>query len=391
MEDVRRGGDAAVRRHERRFNPDAGGPLRLSALDVRRAYRAVSGAQAAALRAARSRLTRTESATMSLLRPRTTSFGGARVTRRFAPLRSVGCYVPGGLARYPSSAVMCVVPAKAAGVGRIAVASPPGAGGEVDPLTVVAADMCGADEIYRVGGAQAVAALAYGTRSIPAVDKIVGPGGPIVAEAKLLASRGTAVDMLAGPTELGIVADSSADPRLVALDLVSQAEHSRDASCYLITDSARLAGRVREELAGLVPRTRRAGTVRASLAANGFAAVCRGRAEMAELADALAPEHLQVMARDPGALASRITSPGLVLLGPHSPSAASDYMMGSNHVLPTGGSGAARGSLSALDFVKLATTASSTRRALAGMAGHVRELAGAEGLHAHGEAVGGRA
>ncbi|RNJ78640.1 MAG: histidinol dehydrogenase [Nitrosopumilus sp. H8] len=389
LDDVRRRGDDAVLYHEKRFNKAAKRPLRLSKSEIKRAYARLSRPEIAALRLARSRLARTESATMSLLKSKTTSSGGIRITRKFAPVRSVGCYIPGGLARYPSSAVMCVVPAKVAKVGRIAVVSPPGKDGDIDPMTIAAADICGADEIYRTGGAQAVAALSYGTRSIPRVDKIVGPGGPIVAEAKHLASSTTGIDMLAGPTELGILADSSADPRHVALDLVSQAEHSRDTSCYLITDSQRLARSVRGIISEMLPDIKRSGIVRDSLKNNGFIAVCK-RSDMVPLANALAPEHLQIMTKRPESLSSGVVTPGMILLGGNSPSSASDYILGSNHVLPTGGSGASRGSLSVLDFVKMITQVSSTKQALSKASGHLRVLAEAEGLYNHYEAVRGR-
>ena len=389
LADVRRRGDAAVLRYERRFNSESRGSLRLSRADVRAAYSRVGAAQMRALRLAASRLERTERATMSLLRSRTTSSGGVRVTRSFEPIRSAGCYVPGGLARYPSTAVMCVVPARVAGVPRIAVASPPGPGGEIDPLTVAAADMCGAHEIYRMGGAQAVAALAYGTESVAAVDKIVGPGGLVVTEAKRLVSGSTGIDMLAGPTELCIIADSSADPAHVALDLASQAEHGGDSACHLVTDSRRLARAVEEELRAVVSGSERSAIIRESLRRNGTITTCR-TSEMAAMAESMAPEHLQVMTRDPERTARGITTPGIILLGHGTPSAASDYMLGTNHVLPTGGTGAFRGSLSVLDFAKLATRATASRRAITSASPHVGALAGAEGLHAHRAAVEGR-
>jgi len=416
---VREGGDAALYRYERRFGglSDGSVPLRLSESEIRSAYRMVSKPQHAAIREAAARLAALERRTMRTLKGKVEKVHGrppasATVSRRFAPIDSVGCYIPGGLARYPSSAVMSIVPAAVAGVPRIVAVSPvssfpppsdsasdstpphggaPAAGRTIDPLTVVAADMCGATEIYRAGGAQAVAALAYGTESIPRVDKIVGPGGAYVTAAKSLVSADVGIDMLAGPTELGILADADAPPRLVALDLVSQAEHSEDTQCYLITDSAVLARRVNDILDDLVPGLGRGPLISKSLSRNGFIAVVRSMEDGAAVAHALAPEHLEIMMSKGAARAeSSVTSPGLVLVGRNSPSAASDYLLGSNHVLPTNRTGAVRGSLSVLDYLKVHTTVRSTRGALRGIDGMMRELTHAEGLVNHYEAVRGR-
>lgn len=389
LRDVQKNGDAAVLRYERKFGA-ARNSLRVTESEIRDAFSAVSVEQVEAVRLAQSRLEKTESAVRSNLRDTSLTLEGIRISKRFAPIPSVGCYVPGGLARYPSSAVMSITPAKAAGVRRIVVVSPPDADGKIDPLTAVAASICGATEIYRAGGAQAIAALSFGTESIQKVDKIVGPGGSFVTLAKSAASRQTAIDMLAGPTELGIIADDSADPRHVALDLVSQSEHSRDTRCFLITDSADLAKSVKAELSKAVRKAKRRDIVRNSLRDNGFAAVCRSADDMAELADRLAPEHLQIIARNPQRIASRVTSAGLVLVGSQSPSAASDYLLGSNHILPTGGSGRTRGSLSVLDFVKLGTEVRATKAALAKISRHMKVLTDAEGLPNHYEAVRGR-
>lgn len=395
LRDVQKNGDAAVRKYEKRFGGTASSsspaaPLRVSKDEIDDALGTVSAEEIRAVRLAKARLEKTESAVRSVLKDRSIVLDGARISKKFLPIQSVGCYVPGGLARYPSSVVMSVTPARVAGVKRIAVVSPPSPDGKIDPLTAAAASICGATEVYRAGGAQAIAALAFGTRSIPRVDKIVGPGGSFVTLAKSIASRQTPIDMLAGPTELGIIADSSANPRHVALDLVSQSEHSTDTRCYLITDSPRLAGAVRSELSRLVKSVKRQNIVRQSLKQNGFVAVCRSQSDMAELANLLAPEHLQIMAKNPQKIASKVTSPGLVLLGGQSPSSASDYLLGSNHILPTNGSGRTRGSLSVLDFVKLATEVTASRAALAKISRHLQVLASAEGLPNHYEAVRGR-
>ena len=285
---------------------------------------------------------------------------------------------------------MSVVPAKIAGVGRIVVITPPGRSGEADPLTLVAADICGATEIYKTGGAQGIAALAFGTKSVRPVDKIVGPGGEFVTLAKFLISEYTAIDMLAGPTELGIVADASSNAEYAALDLISQAEHSRDTRCYMITDSlpkAREVDRILNELIKDIPRKE---IIRASLGKNGFIAVCKTRNEMIELANRLAPEHLEIIAKNPQALAGRIRTAGLVLIGKNTPSSASDYLLGTNHILPTRGFGRVRGSLSVLDFVKLDTKVAATRGELNRISGHVMELTSSEGLPNHYTALEGR-
>ena len=394
IRDVRERGDAAVAEHERRFSRH-GLPLRVSRAEIRRARRDAPPDALAAVDEARRRLLASERAVVS-------AFASARISartpagtvleRRMAPIASVGCYVPGGLARYPSSAVMQVVPARAAGVARIAVATPPAPDGSIDALTLAAADMCGATEVYRMGGAQAVAALAFGTAAVPRVDKITGPGGRFVTLAKSIVAAHVSIDMVAGPTELGILADSSADARLAAADLVSQAEHSCDAFCFVATDSAGKAREIAAEVLALAAGAARGRIVRAALSAHGFIAVCDSLLDAEALARAIAPEHLEIMTGGGGAAAARaaLADPfpaGLVLAGRDSPSSASDYMLGSNHVLPTGGFARARGPLSALDFVRLATVLRSTRRELRGVSGRIGSLAEAEGLPAHHAAV----
>ena len=383
---VRRRGDAGVLRYEEKFGAARPERLRLTIPQIRAARRRVPGPVIAAIRASASRLAAAESALMRSLRPARLSSGGVRLEREFVPLRSVGCYVPGGLASYPSSAVMSVVPARIAGVKRIAVATPPGRGGMPSDAAVAAADICGATEIYCMGGAQAVAALAYGTRTVGRVDKIVGPGGAYVEAAKSLVSGHTPADMTAGPTELGIAADSSASPRHIALDMASQAEHSADASCFLATSSARLASQVDNALIELAVAATRSGIMQASLAKNAFIAVCRSRRDAVRLVELLAPEHAQIMTRNAARDAAAVRSAGLVLLG-DTPSAASDYMLGSNHILPTRRGGRVRGPLSVLDFVKMRATARASRRELGRIMPHVAALAGAEGLDGHADAV----
>ena len=391
IRDVRKSGDVAVKRYEKKFTGAAIRSLRVSQAEIKDAYSKISKSEITALHIARDRLTNTEVVIQSLLKDKTFSNDtGIKISKRFIPINSVGCYVPGGLARYPSSVIMSVVPARIAGVPRIVVVSPPDSDGGMNPLTVVAADMCGATEIYKTGGAQSIAALSYGTRSIARVDKIVGPGGAVVSMAKSLLSNNTGIDMHAGPTELGIVADGSANPKFVALDLISQAEHSSDTVCYLITTSKRLAKAVDDSLDALVPDVQRSDLVKSSLKNNGFIAICKNRSDVITLANHLAPEHLEIMTGDPESLSSKIHSPGLVLLGDHTPSSVSDYILGSNHILPTRGFGKIRGSLSVLDFLKVHTTVASSKKSLSQISDPLDTLTQAEKLPNHYQALRGR-
>ena len=282
---------------------------------------------------------------------------------------------------------MSVIPARVAGVKRIVVVSPPDSNGKIDPLTIVTADLCNANEIYKVGGAQAIAALSFGTKSIEKVDKIVGPGGSFVTIAKSMINDITAIDMLAGPTELGIIADNSANPMYVALDIISQSEHSKDTFCFLLTNSEKLANSVNKIITDLIRKIKRSDMVKSSLKKNGFIAICKNRLEMIKLANEIAPEHLEIMVKNPHNLASKITSAGLTLVGNDTPSSASDYVLGSNHILPTNGFGKTRGSLSVLDFIKIDTKVSSSKKSLLKISKHLDVFTKAEDLPNHYEAV----
>jgi histidinol dehydrogenase len=299
----------------------------------------------------------------------------------------VGCYIPGGLAKYPSTAIMSVIPAKIAGVKRILVTSPPNKEGKLDPLTIVAADICGATEIYKTGGAQAIAALSFGTKTIQKVDKIVGPGGPFVTLAKSLVSNTTSIDMLAGPTELGIIADNSADPNFVAADLITQAEHSSDTFCFLITTSLEFAKLVNQSLTKKIKKSKRSSIVKKSLGKNGFIAVCKSNSDVIKLVNKLAPEHLEIITKNQNEIAEKITTPGIILIGKYTPASASDYLLGSNHILPTNKFGRIRGSLSVLDFVKLGTRVESSKSSLRKLSKYLETLTTAEGLPNHYESV----
>jgi len=390
LKDVEKNGDIAIRKYEKKFSKANISSLRLTPNEIKNAYSKISKTELAALRLAKARLEKTESSIKSLLKNKIISHDGTKISKKFIPIQSVGCYIPGGLAKYPSSVIMSVVPAKIAGVKRIVVVSPPNSDGQINPLTVVCADICGASEIYKTGGVQSIAALSFGTKSIPKVDKIVGPGGAFVTTAKFMASDQTGIDMLAGPTELGIIADNSANPKFIALDLISQAEHSNDTFCYLITTSDTLAKSVKKIVSELIPTIQRGKIAQSSLKNNGFIAICKTNSDMIKLANILAPEHLQIMTIHPESISSKITTSGLVLIGNNTPSSASDYILGSNHILPTNGFGKIRGSLSVLDFIKVNTEITSSKKSLSKVSKHLKVLTDAEGLTNHYEAVRGR-
>lgn len=381
VDDVRARGDEALLEHERRFG-GGGKPLKMSAKEVEEAYEYVDRDQVRAVESAQTRLERAEGHFGPDSEYGLDPAAGCRVSKRYEPVESAGCYVPGGLARYPSSAVMSVTAAALAGVDRIAVVSPPGPSGDIDPLTVVAADTCGATEIYRAGGAQAIAALAYGTETIRRVAKVAGPGGRYVAAAKRLVSGDVETDMTAGPTELGIILSSKDDAELAALDLVSQAEHGPGTLCFALTTSESAAKLLRERVESLAGAAERRREVELGLSTS-FVAVCRDRGQMVRAANEIAPEHLQIFGEGDW---DDVTGPGLILLG-GTPSAASDYLLGSNHVLPTSGTARARGPLSPHDFVKQVTRVRAGSEALRRIRKNMETLAGAEGLPGHAAAV----
>jgi len=383
LNDIRKNGDSAVKKYEQKFNGRKTSQLRVSAKEIKDARSKISSEEVTALRDMSARLIPRR----KILPDPVQWIDAGSVFRKFVPIPSVGCYIPGGQARYPSSVVMSVKTARRAGVKRIVVVSPPGPDGKIDPLTIVAAKMCGATEIYKVGGAQSIGALAYGTKSIPKVDKIVGPGGKFVSIAKLLVSEQTSIDMVAGPTELGIIADASSNPELVALDLISQAEHSKDTMCFVITQSKTMAKQIQKSIEKLIPGTERSSIIKESISKNGFIAVCKNQNEMIELANKIAPEHMELMVKNAKTLSKKITGAGLLLIGKYTPSAASDYALGTNHILPTNGFGRTRGGLSVLDFVKLQTVVEADRDSCTGRLRSIKALTDAEGLPNHYKAV----
>ena len=390
IKNVQKNGDSSVKKYEKKFTGATISNLKVSKAEIKNAYSKVTKNEITAIKLSKTRVQKTESIVKNIFKDKKINQDGIQILKKFIPIESTGCYIPGGLARYPSSVIMSVIPAKVAGVKRIVVVSPPNSNGKIDPLTIVAADICGATEIYKTGGVQAIAALSFGTKSISKVDKIVGPGGAFVTLAKSSVSENTGIDMLAGPTELGIIADNSANPEYIALDLISQAEHSSDTFCYLITNSEKTANLVNQTISQLLPNIQRQDLVKSSLSKNGFIAVCKNNSDMVNLINYLAPEHLQIMTKNPKSLSSKITSSGLVLLGDYSPSSASDYLLGSNHILPTNGFGKIRGSLSVVDFIKINTEVNSSKASLSKISKHLETLTSAEGLPNHYQAVRGR-
>ena len=339
-----------------------------------------------AMRFALKRIRRTQGQLLSRL-PFTYVADGYAIRCVVRPLDSVGCYIPGGRAAYASTVLMTAGVAKLAGVKRVVVCTPPSRGnggdaGKVSDAILAAAKLCGVDTVYRVGGAQSIAALAYGTKSIPRVSKIVGPGGLYVSAAKKIVSSEVPIDFLAGPTEMVVVGDKGTDPRLAAWDLMAQAEHGEDSVCGLVTWDERLAREVRKEVERISPTLERKGFVRGCLS-RGFAALCKDRATAIELVNSLAPEHLELMVDGAVEMADLISNAGLVLIGPYAPGAASDYSIGTDHVLPTEGVARFRSGLTALDFVKVGWVVGGTREGLKMLLPSLKELATAEGLPNH--------
>ena len=380
LDDVRRNGDSAVKKYEQKFNGKKTKQLRISKQDSKNAI--ITKAEFDSLKLSALRLSKTQRILNKSLIQSVKKIPNVS----FVPIPSVGCYIPGGQARYPSSAIMSVITAAEAGVKRIVVVSPPDSNGNIDPMTITVAEYAGA-EIYKVGGAQAIAALAYGTKSIQKVDKIVGPGGKFVSIAKAIVSEETSIDMIAGPTELGIIVDSSADSELVAYDLVSQAEHSNDTMCFVITTSKSKAIQIQKSLKKIIPNIERSSIVKQSISKNGFIAICKNQNDVIELANKIAPEHMELMVKGTKALSKKITGPGLVLIGNNTPSSASDYLLGTNHILPTNGFGRIRGGLSVLDFLKLQTVVETKKSDLSEISDNLKILTDAEGLPNHYKAV----
>ncbi|HET6439794.1 MAG TPA: histidinol dehydrogenase [Anaeromyxobacter sp.] len=391
VEDVRKRGDAALLEHTRKldgWDPSSGEDLHLEKGDFARAFRSLprDGRRALTFAAGRIRAfhERESDAEVRSFRDGT----GAMLAQVVRPLDRVGLYVPGGTARYPSSLLMTVVPARVAGVREVVVTSPGMKGtGEVDAWTLAACHVCGVSDLFRVGGAQAVSALAHGTETIARVDKICGPGNAYVAAAKRLVFGRVDIDMIAGPSEILVVADRTADPAEVASDLLAQAEHDVRAVPLLIATSASLCDAVLAELAGQLSDLPREKIARRSLEERGALIVARGLAEALRLAEEFAPEHLSLQVAGASRLVRRIARAGAVFVGRSTPEAVGDYVAGPSHVLPTAGAARFASPLSVATFRRRMSVLDLPPRALSALAPAVEALARAEGLLGHWRAV----
>ena len=313
---------------------------------------------------------------------------GVVTGQKVMPIEKVGLYVPGGTAAYPSTVLMDSVPAKIAGCGEIVMVTPPGKDGKVNPVILAAAKIAGVDRIFKVGGAQAIAALAYGTESVPKVDKIVGPGNAYVAEAKKQVFGKVSIDMIAGPSEILVVADSTCNPKFVAADMLSQAEHDKMASAVLVTDSYALAEAVSAELERQIPALPRAEIARASIDNNGKIIVAEGNLSLAiDIANEIAPEHLELCMDNPFDYLDKVKHAGSIFMGKNCPEALGDYFAGPNHTLPTSGTARFSSPLGVEDFVKTSQFTYYTREALGKVADKVAYFARKEGLDAHAKSA----
>lgn len=385
IQNVAQNGDQAVRDYERKFDSVNLADFSIPAFQLDQALDLIDEDLRAALELAKQNITsfhkqEIENSFVDVSTP------GIMRGEKITPLASVGLYVPGGTAAYPSTILMCGIPAKLAGVKRVVMVTPPQPAG-INPAVLAAAKLAGVDEVYQVGGAQAIAALAYGTETIPAVDKIMGPGNIFVATAKKQVFGKVAIDMVAGPSEIGILADESANAKEIAADLLSQAEHDKRARAMLITNSKSLAEAVSKEIERQLSTLPRQEIARTSIEDRGFIAVMENTAEMFELMNDVAPEHLEVQLKNPTQYLGLIKNAGSVFLGRYASEPLGDYVAGPNHVLPTGGTARFASPLGVYDFVKRTQFIQFDRQNLKADLKAITKLARTEGLEAHARAI----
>lgn len=385
IQNVAQNGDQAVRDYERKFDSVNLADFSIPAFQLDQALDSIDEDLRAALELAKQNITsfhkqEIENSFVDVSTP------GIMRGEKITPLASVGLYVPGGTAAYPSTILMCGIPAKLAGVKRVVMVTPPQPAG-INPAVLAAAKLAGVDEVYQVGGAQAIAALAYGTETIPAVDKIMGPGNIFVATAKKQVFGKVAIDMVAGPSEIGILADESANAKEIAADLLSQAEHDKRARAMLITNSKSLAEAVSKEIERQLSTLPRQEIARTSIEDRGFIAVMENTAEMFELMNDVAPEHLEVQLKNPTQYLGLIKNAGSVFLGRYASEPLGDYVAGPNHVLPTGGTARFASPLGVYDFVKRTQFIQFDRQNLKADLKAITKLARTEGLEAHARAI----
>lgn len=383
---VRKNGDKALKEYSAKFDGAELDSLEVSEQEIDEAFAALEPEFVAIIEEAAENIRefhRHQVRTGFAITPR----DGVVLGQRVIPLERVGLYVPGGTASYPSSVLMNCIPAKLAGCDEIVMVTPPSKDGSIKPAILVAAKIAGVDRIFKVGGAQAVAALAYSTETIPQVDKIVGPGNVFVAEAKRQVFGTVAIDMIAGPSEILVIADGTCNPKYVAADMLSQAEHDKNASAVLVTDSIGLAKAVSAELEVQIPQLSRAEIARVSVDNNGKIIVVDDLKKAIEMSNAIAPEHLEVCVDRPFDLLPLIRNAGSVFLGKNCPEALGDYFAGPNHTLPTSGTARFSSPLSVDDFVKKSSFMSYSQQALESVYEKIDAFAQKEGLQAHGKSV----
>ncbi|HYP42409.1 MAG TPA: histidinol dehydrogenase [Candidatus Nitrosocosmicus sp.] len=392
IDEIKKGGDEALLRCVEKFDNAKIDSFIVTKKEIKEAYGNVTPNQIDTIKYMKSKLEESEQAIKNNLKDIKVDSDNIRINKKVIPISRIGCYIPGGKARYPSTVIMCAIPAKVAGVKQIVAISPPMKNGKIDPFTLVAADICGVNEFYKIGGAHGIAALAYGTKTIKKVDKIVGPGGLYVSIAKSIISKDIAIDMLAGPTELLIYANEKDDPRIVALDLISQAEHSEDTVCGAVTNSNSTAKKIIEEIYKIINfgNIDRKDIVEKSLNKNGFIAICDKDEKVIEFINEFAPEHLEILDNNERNIIKEINNAGLTLIGNYTPSSISDYCLGSNHVLPTYKFAKSRSSLSVLDFIKIVNTVEIEKQTLEKISPMLKEITLMEGLSNHYEAAYGR-
>jgi len=383
IDDVRRRGDEALVEYTKVFDKVelSKDMIKVGREEVSEAYSRVSERQVDALKTLKENIERVERETLNRIRFKIGG-NGVQIIQMVKPIDSVGCYIPGGEASYPTSLLMATVPAKVAGVDRVAVTSPPR---KLSPALLVAADLAGASEIYRVGGVQAIAALAYGTETVKPVDKIVGPGGAYVTLAKAIVAKDVPIDMLAGPSELLVYADEGGDVEQIVLDLIAQAEHSPDTLCGLVTVSRELAERTLKYLEEHVTSCYRSEVVRSSIEDNGFILLAEDEKAAVDFINEFSPEHLEIFSENFEHILESIKSVGAVTV--NGSSVLTDYYSGINHILPTYGQAKRRGGLSCLDFLKIIRVAVAPKEYSEKIVSVVRELGECEGLPNHANSI----
>ena len=382
LEDVRNRGDQALRDYTSKFDGAQIDSVEVPASEIQAAYDSMDEAFIRVLKTAANNIRSYHS------RQKRDSFvisenDGIVLGQKIVPVSVAGIYVPGGTAAYPSTVLMDTIPAKIAGVGQVVMVTPPGRDGKISQAVLAAAKVAGVDKVFRVGGAQAIAALAYGTESIPKADKIVGPGNIFVAEAKKQVSGIVSIDMIAGPSEILIIADGKSDPAVVAADMLSQAEHDKNASAVLVTESKNLASKVSEEIERQLSILPREQIARASIETNGKIIISSSIEQAIEISDRIAPEHLEVCVDNPFDYLDKIRNAGSVFLGRSCPEALGDYLAGPNHTLPTSGTARFSSPLSVDDFIKKYQFTYYTEKALSKVSDDIALFARREGLEAH--------